>query len=70
MRRRALGLSQEDINHAAGLADGHINKLESFARTAQFPTLKLWADTLGLAITATPCALPPEINELIESPRQ
>ncbi len=40
-RRRSLGLSQEDVNAAAGLADGHINKLEAFHRTAQMPTLQL-----------------------------
>ncbi|MGJ5621078.1 helix-turn-helix domain-containing protein [Sulfitobacter sp. MF3-043] len=57
-KRRALGLSQEDINAAAGLADGHINKLESFARTAQFPTLRLWAETVGLEITLAASRLP------------
>lgn len=57
-KRRALGLSQEDINAAAGFADGHLNKLESFARTAQFPTLQLWASTVGLSLTMQPCPLP------------
>lgn len=58
-RRRSLGLSQEDICAASGLADGHINKLEAFARTAQMPTLQLWAQTLGLKMTLAPAPLPP-----------
>ena len=40
-KRRALGISQEDLNDAGGLADGHIAKLEPFARAAQFPTFQL-----------------------------
>ena len=65
-RRRALGLSQEDIAAAAGLADGHINKLEAFARTAQFSTLQLWAETLGLSLTMRPAPLPPSIVRAIK----
>lgn len=65
-RRRLLGLSQEDINAAAGLADGHLNKLEALHRTAQFPTLQLWAATLGVQITGTPAPLPPSTARAIE----
>lgn len=65
-RRMLLGLSQEDINAAAGLADGHINKLEAFHRTAQFPTLQLWASTIGLSITVAPAILPPATTRAIE----
>lgn len=65
-RRRLLGLSQEDLNAAAGLADGHINKLEAFARTAQFPTLQLWAKTLGTSITLAPSPLPAATTRAIE----
>lgn len=65
-RRRLLGLSQEDVTAATGLIDGHINKLESFARTAQFPTLQLWAETLGVTITLTPAPLPPATSRAIE----
>lgn len=57
-KRRSLGLSQEDVTAAAGLADGHINKLEAFSRTAQLPTLQLWAETVGLSLTLTPATLP------------
>lgn len=65
-KRRALGLSQEDINDAAGLADGHINKLEAFARNAQFATLQLWANTIGLEITVRAAPLPPATARAIE----
>lgn len=57
-RRHSLGLSQEEINAASGLTDGHINKLEAFDRVAQFPTLQTWASTLGLKINLEPVALP------------
>lgn len=66
-RRRSLGLSQEDICNAAGLADGHINKLEAFHRTAQFPTLQLWASTLGMNITLSPCPLPDAIAKKLSA---
>ena len=57
-RRRALGLSQEDITAAAGMTDGYINKLEALDRAASLPMLQLWAETLGLVITTTPAPLP------------
>tara|TARA_R110001606_G_scaffold77347_1_gene178801 strand:- start:259 stop:768 length:510 start_codon:yes stop_codon:yes gene_type:complete len=65
-KRRALGMSQEDINAAAGMADMHLNKLEAFARTAQFPTLQLWAATLGVEITLRPAPLPPATARTID----
>lgn len=66
-KRRALIISQEDLNDAAGLADGHIAKLESFARTAQFPTFQLWAETLGLAIALAPSSIPAATARAIEA---
>lgn len=66
-RRKALGLSQEDVAAAAGLADGHVNKLEAFHRVPQFPTLQLWAATLGLQIQLRPAALPEATQRAIES---
>lgn len=57
-RRNALGLSQQAVNAASGLADGHISKLEALHRTAQFDTLVIWAATLGLGISLEPCDLP------------
>jgi transcriptional regulator with XRE-family HTH domain len=65
-KRRCLGLSQEDRCAVAGLADGHVNKLEAFARTAQMPTLQLWAQTLGLEITVTQADLPAATARAIE----
>lgn len=65
-RRRLLGLSQEDVGAAAGLTEGHINKLESHARTAQLPTLQIWAETLGVEITISPAALPAATIRAIE----
>ena len=66
-KRRALGMSQEDINAAAGMAEAHLNKLESFARTAQFSTMQLWAETLGLAITLAPSSIPAATARAIET---
>jgi hypothetical protein len=65
-KRKSIGISQEDVAAAAGLADGHISKLESFDRIAQFPTLQLWAHTIGLEITTRPIALPPATVRTIE----
>ena len=65
-RRKQLGLSQEDVTEAAGLADGHINKLEALHRYAQFPTLHLWAQTLGLEITLYPAPIPPKTMAVID----
>lgn len=57
-RRHALGLSQDDVAVAAGLSDGHLNKLEASARRAELPTLILWAGALGLRLSLEPCPLP------------
>lgn len=57
-RRLVLGLSQEDIDAAAGWAPGYTAKAESHAKTLTPPTLQLWAQTVGLRITTTPAALP------------
>lgn len=65
-RRRALGLSQDDVGAASGLADGHVNKLEAFARTAQMPTWQLWAETLGLQMSLQPAAMPTATIAAIE----
>lgn len=65
-KRRRLGISQDDLNAAMGVADGYVNKLESMARVATFPTLQLWAQTLGLSITTIPAPLPPATARTIE----
>lgn len=66
-RRRQLGLSQEDVCAASGLADGHINKLEALDRIAQFPTLRLWAETLGFSLALLPTQLPKATTKAIEA---
>lgn len=57
-RRRSIGLDQIDLNAAIGLADGHLSKLEALHRIASPPTLILWAQSLGLALTTAPIPLP------------
>ncbi len=59
-------MSQEDVGAASGLGDGHVNKLENFDRIAQFPTLQLWAQTLGLSIALCPASLPQSSARIIE----
>lgn len=66
-RRRSLGLSQEDVGGSSGLADGHVNKLEAIHRVAQFPTLQLWASTLGLKLALVPAQLPSATIAAIEN---
>ena len=65
-RRVMLGLSQETLCAVAGLADGHINKLENMDRIARFETLHLWAQCLGLSLTLQPVALPKRTQQAIE----
>lgn len=57
-RRVDLQLSQEDLNDAAGMTDGYVAKLESFARMASPAMLCLWAQSLGLRIAVLPDVLP------------
>lgn len=57
-RRVQLGLSQMDIDAAAGWADGYTAKLESEARIPRMPTLQLWAQAVGLEICTRPASLP------------
>lgn len=65
-RRRELGLDQQDLCIAMGVTDGYVNKLESFKKTAQPPTLLLWAQTLGLTLTTAPTTLPAATLRAIE----
>lgn len=65
-RRLQLGLSQEDVNAAMGMADGYVNKLEVHERFGTFATVQLWADTLGLILTTAPAPLPPATLRAIE----
>ena len=65
-RRRELGLDQGDLSNAMGVADGYVNKLESFKKVASPPTLLLWAQSLGLTITTAPSKLPAATLRAIE----
>lgn len=65
-RRVQLGLDQADLCNAMGVTDGYVNKLESFKKTASPPTLLLWAQTLGLALTTAPAVLPGATLRAIE----
>ena len=73
-RRIRLGLTQEETASAAGLADGHVSKLEADARVAALPTVILWAHALGLKINLVPDALPTStasiLSEKVGRPRQ
>jgi transcriptional regulator with XRE-family HTH domain len=64
-RRIALGLDQADVTEAAGMTEGYIAKLESFARLASPPMLDLWAQTLGLKLKPVPAPLPPATRAAI-----
>lgn len=65
-RRLRLGLSQEDIEGAGGFPVDHLGKLETLARVAQFPTMLLWAETLGYDIALIPKPLPDQVLAIID----
>ena len=64
--RVRFGLSQEDVEAAAGLSVDHIGKLEIQERTATFPTYWAWAQTLGFDIVLMPKPLPDSVVAIIE----
>lgn len=57
------------IGAAAGLGDGHVNKLEALHRVAQFPTMQLWVSTLGTELTLVPTPLPSATIAKLENRR-
>jgi transcriptional regulator with XRE-family HTH domain len=57
-RRDALALSMDEANECIGLADGHLNKIESLARQPYPATLFDWAKGLGYGIVLRPVGLP------------
>lgn len=63
--RRRYGIDQLETAETAGLASGHINKLESGARIASYETLFPWACTLGFSLVLRPAPLPPQTIKLI-----
>jgi transcriptional regulator with XRE-family HTH domain len=66
-RRRKLRLSITEVEAMAGLADGHLLKMEKNlpARTPQFDTIMLWAQALGIRITLMPGPVPPHLKRAI-----
>ena len=58
-RRRLLGLNQDDLGSAMGVADGYVGKMEAMHKFPSIPMLQLWAQTLGVDIILKPIALPP-----------
>ena len=65
-RRLRLGLSQDDVEAAAGMAVDHIAKLETSRRLPQFPTYFAWAEALGYDIVLVPKALPSQLVAIID----
>lgn len=68
-RRVQLGLGQEDVNAAAGFADGYIGKLEAMHRFPTANTLALWCQTLGIELVETLVPLPQATISAIEGRR-
>lgn len=53
-RRRALGMSQRDVDHKAGLTDSHLSKIECGVRHFGDTSLPLVLEVLGLEILVRP----------------
>lgn len=70
-RREGLNLSMGDIEFASGLADGHVNKMESPnpARIPQIDTVLLWLQSLGYELVVRPTELPPATASILEGTR-
>ena len=58
-RRESLALNMPEAERCIGLADGHLNKIESLARQPYPATLFDWAAGLGYQIVLRPVGLPP-----------
>lgn len=50
-RRLDLGVSTEDIEHRAGIADNHLAKVESGAKTPSLDLFLLLVETMGGEVT-------------------
>jgi ribosome-binding protein aMBF1 (putative translation factor) len=51
VRRRALGISQEELDRRLGVSDHQVAKWESFARLPGAFMMMCWANALGVVIT-------------------
>lgn len=52
-RRRALGMSQEQLDRLLGFSDGQIARYESFMRLPGAFMFMCWATALGVRLTFT-----------------
>lgn len=68
-RRENLALNMPEAEEIIGLADGHLNKLESLARQPWPQTLWDWVEGLGYQIVLRPVGLPPKALAVIARTR-
>lgn len=68
-RRENLALNMPEAEEIIGLADGHLNKLESLARQPWPQTLWDWVEGLGYQIVLRPAGLPPKALAVIARTR-
>lgn len=68
-RRESLALNMAEAESCIGLADGHLNKIESLARQPYPATLFDWAAGLGYQIVLRPMGLPPKTLLVIAQTR-
>lgn len=68
-RRESLALNMAEAESCIGLADGHLNKIESLARQPYPATLFDWAAGLGYQIVLRPTGLPPKTLAVISQTR-
>ncbi len=66
-RRQELGLSQDDVEYAAGLSIDHIGKAESGERSLTLPTFTAWANTLGFDFRLAPAPVPDQVIKVIQA---
>lgn len=68
-RRENLALNMPEAEAIIGLADGHLNKIESMVRQPYPATLFDWAAGLGYQIVLRPVGLPPKALAVISQTR-
>ena len=68
-RRESLALNMAEAESCIGLAEGHLNKLESLARQPWPQTMFDWAAGLGYQIVLRPTGLPPKTLAVIAQTR-
>lgn len=68
-RRESLALNMAEAEEIIGLADGHLNKIESLARQPYPSTIFDWAAGLGYQVVLRPIGLPPKALAVIARTR-